>query len=336
MRGLEPRRTGQALAFGTMIHQALERWYIPGTKRGQHPAEAFLEIYDAQDLDLVQWDEDGEKISARDLGWVMLTGYVEKYGTDSHLDVFQPEMTFEIDVRLRDGTDLGVYVGKIDGVARNRQTGRLVLLEHKSAKTIQFVRINSGYGEQGLSYWWAANMWLRHIGELRSDELIDSVLYNFLRKGLPDSRPTNAAGHRLNKPKKEALQAKCEELGLDTKGTIDTLTARLEHAGVDVVQLGEPSVKQPSPLFERQELLLGHNQLRTFERRIRMEMFEMGQVREGKQPVYKNPTRDCDWDCPFRDTCEVHEIGGDWEGMLDLDFKAWDPYSEHELEDERQ
>lgn len=336
LRGIEPVRFKGALAFGTMIHQALEAYYPPGEKRGQHPADAFLEIFDSQpEENFPQWDEDGERYDARDLGWVMLTEYVKQYGTDHDVVMVQPEMTFSIDVYDRQGNYLCTYVGKADGVKRSRSTGRVSLFEHKSAKTIEMVRINSGYGEQGLSYWWALTMWLRHTGVLKPDELIDSVTYNFLRKAMPDDRPINKDGHRLNKPKKPALVQACEDAGLATSGTMDVLEFRLREHGIDVDQLGEVSAKQPTPFFERQELRLGRNELRMFETRLRREAWEQQQVRAGKAPIYKNPTMNCRWDCSFVDVCEVHEMGGDWEGILELDFKEWDPYSDHELEAER-
>jgi len=69
--------------------------------------------------------------------------------------------------------------------------------------------------------------------------------------------------------------------------------------------------------------------------RIRQEAKEMRLVRQGKLPIYKNPTKDCDWDCPFKEACELHEMGGDWESVLELEFDTWNPYSDHDLLEER-
>jgi len=339
LAGLETKARRGALSFGSMIHSALEAYYPPGVERGEHPAEAFARLYDANDEgDFDQWDEEGNRVPARELGIAMLEGYVEEYGTDSDIEMIAPEMGFQIDVYDQRGDYLCTYVGKIDGVARRRSTGRVVNLEHKSAKSIPLVRINSDYGEQGLSYSWASTRWLQHQGILGPDEAVEGVLYNFLRKALPDERPMNEAGHRLNKPSKDAIVAACEGAGLPTKGTIPVLTDRLISSGwteQDVLLLGEPSKNQPAPLFHRQPMDIGPRQLVQFEKRLRQEAWEMRQVRLGKIPVYKSPS---DWTCrmcDLRDVCEVHEMGGDWQGMLELDFKPWDPYSDHELEAEK-
>jgi hypothetical protein len=337
LRGLEPVRFRGALSFGSMVHAALAAWYVPGRKRGQHPAEVFLELYDAQPEDFEQWDEDGEKIDARELGWSMLSTYVDHYGTDDDWEMVQPEMTFQIDVYDRQDNYLCTYVGTFDGVAINRKTGRKFLPEHKTAKSVKLVQVNSGYGEQGLSYWWAANMWLRHTGVLKEKELIESVFFNFLRKAMPDERPVNADGHRLNKPNKDALLEACasHDLYLPGKPKVEDLWNALVQNGIDPTQYGEVSKTQPQPFFVRQELIFGHNMLERFNTRLRGEAWHMAQIRAGKAPVYKNPTQDCSWDCPFYAACEVHEMGGDYEGIIQLDFKPWDPYSDHNLQEER-
>lgn len=325
------------MTFGTLVHEALAAYYPPGAKRGPHPAETFLELYDSNNEQFEQWDEEGNKVDARELGWAMLNAYVHRWGDDSDWIMIEPEMTFQIDVYDEKGNYLCTVVGKFDGVAKSKKTGRTFLPEHKTAKTIKLVQINSGYGEQGLSYWWAATMWLRHIGVLKENEFIDSVFFNFLRKALPDERPRNAKGHYLNQPSKDALVAACadHDLFLRGKPTKDNYIAVLEEHGIDWTQYGEPSKLQPPPFFLRQELQLGRNPLLNFERRIRAEAQEMDYVRRGKLPVFKRPSEDCSWKCPFYSACEVHEMGGDWEGILELDFKEWEPYSDHELDLER-
>ena len=334
----EPKARRGALSFGSLVHAALEVYYPPGAKRGPHPAEAFAEMYDAQQDEFEQWDEEGNRIPARDLGITMLTEYVNLYGADTFLEIVAPEQTYAIDVLNKKGEYLATMVGTFDALAYNVKTGRYVLLEHKTAKSIEEVQINSGYGEQGLTYFWAADITLHHIGALPADEHVDGVLFNFLRKAVPDQRPRNSEGHYLNKPKKDALVRACKQEGLPLTGTMEALAQRLTGIGwsdAKIARLGEVSKIQPSPLFNRQELLLGPHEMQRINTRIRNEAWEMGQVRDGKLPIYKNPTKDCSWDCPFYTACELHEIGQDYEAVLDFDFKPWNPYDAHELEAER-
>lgn len=327
----DARATKGALTFGTMIHGALELWYPPGLKRGIHPAETFRKLWAKHGQAFDQWDDEDNRIKAEDLGIAMCEGYVERWAEDDKfIEIIAPEENFEIDVYRR-GKYLCTVVGRFDALFRDLRTGRLRILEHKTAKSIKHVRINTGYGEQGLMYWWAATLWLRHKGVLGPKDYIDGITWNFLRKALPDSRPQNKRGHYLNKPSKAALAARCASEGLPDKGTVEALTARLELAGVNVGLLGEVSKLQPGPLFSRQGLPLEPEQLRMFERRLRREAREILLARDGRLDIYKNPTMDCDWDCPFVDVCELHEMGGDYQAVFEYDFKAWDPYEGHEL-----
>lgn len=333
-----PRPKG-ALTFGSLVHVALEHYYPPGVKRGVHPAKTFERVYAENAEYFVQWDDEGNKVPALELGTTMLNGYVEQWKEkDKDLQIISPEQTFAIDVYDKHGNYLCTYVGKVDAVARRRSTKKLVLLEHKTAKTIEEVSIISGYGEQGLSYLWATVQWLRHEGLIGEDEVISEVLFNVLRKGLPDTkRARNAAGLYLNQPTKGALLA---ALGLDpeTRMTVVKATARLEDEGWTpeaIAQLGEPSKVQSSPLFHREPMTVQPESLEQFGRRLRGEAWEMGKVRQGMLPIYKNPTKDCSWECEFRDLCELHEMGADWREYRDIELTTWDPYNDHEYLQEK-
>lgn len=337
-----PDRDKGALVFGRLVHAALEVRYPPGRKRGPHPTDTFRTLMAGPDgYDFSQWDEEGNKIPALELGAEMLDGYVRTYGKDDAIKIIQPEQVIAVDVYDRNGKYLCTWVGKVDAVyeylplstPRSKCFG---MLEHKTAKTVvEELRINSGYGEQGLSYFWAGDYWLHHEGLLKPAQHIDHIHYNWLRKALPSDAPRNSDGHVLNKPTKPALVAKATALGLNPKGTIEALTGRLGAVGVDVAQLGQPSKRQPGPLYHRQRLEIGTGSLDEINRRIRAEAWEMAQVKAGKLPLIKNPTKDCDWDCPFVEACELHEMGFDYQSMLDIEYTTWNPYEEHELELER-
>jgi hypothetical protein len=115
----------------------------------------------------------------------------------------------------------------------------------------------------------------------------------------------------------------------------DELCSILRAAGVDPLMLGEPSKLQPKPLFARFALDFGQREKASINRRIRVEAGEMARCRAGLLPIYKNPTKDCKWDCSFKDACEIHEMGGDFESVLDFEFTEWNPYDGHELLEEK-
>lgn len=335
---LSPPREKGALTFGTLIHECLAGYYPPGVKRGVHPARTFDTIWNDGKYDFSQWDEEGNKINAYDLGMAMCEGYVDLYGVDEDVEIIQPEMSMEVDVFDKQGRYLCTWVGQGDAMYRKRSTKRVGFVEHKTAKSIEEeLNVISGYGEQGLSYFWAGNIVARHLGIISDQESLDHVLYNWLKKGLPDDRPKNEAGESLNKPSKDALLTACAEASIEVpkKVLVDDLHALLLAEGIDPLQFGEVSKVQKGPLFHRFELPFGEGELENINWRIRAEAWEMSQVRAGKLPILKSPTKDCKWECQFRDACELHSMGGDYQDMFDLEFTTWDPYSNHELVEEK-
>lgn len=293
---LQPKTSASALRFGTLIHKALAAYYPPGRKRGTHPREAFEAAFAEEGHIFGQWDEEGMKTDPLSLGIAMCDGYVKEFGKDSDIEILQPEMAFKLNISDKQGNYLCTYVGRYDAIYRRRSVKRIGIMEHKTCKSIPGpVRVNSFYGEQGLTYWWAANKYLREMGWLKEGQIPEEILYNFLRKGVPDGRPRDAKGYALNAD-------------------------------------GSISKRQPAKLFHRDPLKVGHNELRNIERRIRGEAWEIGQARKGKLPIIKSPSMDCDWDCAFKDVCEIHEMGGDYKSVLSLEFQPYDPYSDYELE----
>lgn len=338
-RGSE--RSKGALVFGTDIHASLREWYPPGHKRGTHPAKAFDKIFRTNRDAYAQWDDEGNRIEAYDLGMSMLEDYVDTYGNDDTIKIIAPEQVITIDVLDRQGNYLCTWVGQVDAMyedlSRSTRSQKCIgMLEHKTAKTIdEELAVVSGYGEQGLSYVWAADLHARHEGLTTGH--VTHVRFNWLKKSLADERPRSVNGHVLNKPTKPALIAACDVRNLEwPKGaTIEVLTGLLADAGVQVELLGEPSKRQPGPRFHRFDLNLMGNELTELNQRIRAEAWEMGQAKAGKLPIYKNPTRDCKWDCEFHEVCELHSMGVEWEDMMQMEFTTWNPYEEHELELER-
>jgi hypothetical protein len=276
----------------------MAEWYIPGTKRGTHPAKTFQAWHTANKRQFSQWDEQGNKIDALELGLAMAEGYVDHFGLEKHIEIIAPEMSIQIDVLDENGKYLCTFVCQIDVVYRNKANKRIGIIEHKTAKQIPNMKINSGYGDQGMAYLWAARLELLRLGILKPGQEIDHVMFNVARKALPDDRPKDKDGYCLNKD-----------------GTI--------------------SKRQPSPLFIREPLDVGGNQLAEIDGRIRQEAKEVIAARKNDFDIYKNPMEDCDRYCAFKVPCELHSIGADYESVLDYEFKPWNPYDAHELREEK-
>lgn len=297
VEGRQARTAAKALSFGDMVHRALAPYYKPGKKRGPHPSKTFHAIYtQSQEDGFVIRNEDGEWEEALDLGIAMLDHYVERWDGDSGWEILWSECPFELDISYaRSRRYLVTYVGTFDSVFRDHDNNRqLGLLETKTAAAISTAHLP--LDEQTGSYWAMAPLWLRQLGVLRPGRDIDFILYNILRKAKPDTRPRNPQGHCLNKD-------------------------------------GSVSKSQPAEYFKRQRIYRSETDRANLITRIRMEAYEMALVRAGKLPVYKNPRgtfpdQHCNG-CPFRDPCELHETGAEWEEMLEITTKPWDPYEDH-------
>lgn len=336
---LKPLREQPALRFGTLIHAALEERYPKGIKRGAHPARAFEKLYDA---DLAEneehWKnfdaENEEWVEARELGIDMLEGYVERYGRDEEWEVIESEMTFKTPVYIPDhmlvpdgpdskiiladgreikmssifpdwkpGQPLFYYVGTMDGVWRNRQDARLRIVDYKttSGDAKKEAEAKSSLDEQGTAYWtWGCDYLIDgRILKPRDQESLDGMLYVFLKKSKRDTRPVNDQGQSLNKD-------------------------------------GSVSKTQPAPRLYRKIVYRGETEREMGRVRAVQEVVEMQMIRVGLLAAYKNPETGskghCSW-CSYRDVCEMHESGADWEMMRDSTMEVWNPYDAHEIKE---
>ena len=294
-KGLEPNATDTKLWVGQGIHLALAEWYKPGFVRGDVPAKTWLKFvgdearYVRDNKGII---DDQTWVDARDLVAHMLLNYVENYGDDSNWDVIATEQSFEVVIRLSNGQTI-IYTGTFDGVYRDRMTGKLWLMEHKSAASIP----STGYLElddQAGSYFAFAEPVLKSKGIMHDDEHLEGIMYNFLRKAMPDDRPQDENGRFLNKD-----------------GTV--------------------SKRQGTPLFMRHPVWRSPKQRVKMVNNIIAEAELMQAYRTKQLSITKTPTMDCSWSCPFFQMCQLHEQGEDWEMFRDAMFHRRDPYADHRL-----
>ena len=286
------------LWFGTGIHLALAKWYIPGVTRGIDPRETFEEFVKTETrmMKLSFKDEFGqyekEFVEAGPLGEDMLTGYLELYGWDEAWDFIAPEQTFRVVLRHPITKKYVVrYVGTFDGVFRNlEEGGALRLLETKTAKSISTVHLS--LDDQAGGYWAIATNTLRAQGLIGKDEHIEKIVYNFLQKSMADTRPTDAEGYALNKD-------------------------------------GTRSKKQPKPRYERFPVDRTPRERNVQLKRIMAEAAAMRRFETGEQEMYKTSSWNCSWDCQFFQMCELHDQTPDWKEYRDAVMRRRDPYADH-------
>jgi hypothetical protein len=314
-------------------------------QRGPHPVETwqryvngdieYIKTKDATEEDVAQYTD------ALTLGTIMLQGYIDLYGEDEHMDVIQPEQTFAMDIPWPDrqevyeaekGSLLTRYVGTYDLVYRDLRTGWVVLGEHKTAKAISLDHLPMD--NQGGSYWAMASQTLRAQGLIGPKERLRGIQYNYLRKGLPDIRPTDAQGYATNNPIKADYVTSITEsaqgrpiFGVDAKATLAHLEREADRLGI--VVLGKRSKVQPAPLFVRHMVHRTTKERATQLRRIQDEAVLAQLYRDGRIPITLNPSI---WNCrgcPHKTMCELKERGGNWEDFKALQYDIRDPYRDH-------
>lgn len=309
---LRPNRAANPLWFGSAVHVALADWYLPGLNRGPHPAETFNTFLDGERTMLVTNEEEEEEyFDARELGTGMLEHYVDHYGKDDQWEVVAtehagkivlPRPQMKIFGRVRPGLKRWLtYHFTWDGVFRDLSDGRLYLMEHKTAASIDTNHLP--LDNQAGSYWAIADRSLQKQGVI--DEPIVGIRYNFLRKALKDTRPQDENGLYTNKPTKAHFIEAIGE-GLTGKETL----AQLEEiaADLDLAVLGEISKSQPPAYFHREDVFRTREERETQIRRIQEEAIFSEAYRSGSLPITKHPSKDCSW-CPFRRMCELDEQG---------------------------
>lgn len=361
MDRLQPKHdNGTALWFGTGIHLALEKYYIPGTKRGADPVKTWTDYVNetrgnTEYINTYQNGDSSFAVDALKLGSAMLRSYTETYGNEEWMEVIAAEYDFQVGIKfssffvdedrqVKTKTETGAYVGTMDLIFRDTRDGKVYVMDHKTARALgssntQYLPLD----DQAGAYYAVAVTALRKKGLIGPKERITGVVYNYLVKSLPDERPVNAEGYATNKPTKaHYIAALISNPGKDKdhfaefdedeyekklkKLTVAKLEDRAAEQGLTV--LGDVSKVQPPKRFERVVVRKTPKQQNHQIRRMSEDLSSMSLVRNGVVEVTKNPTRDCSF-CPFQEICEMDEAGKDYSDFAEEIFTTWDPYSTH-------
>lgn len=121
----------EALAFGDVIHGALELWLtLPADNH------RLLEVLDFLDSKYPNRGVDAKEKAAWHLARAMMIGYAERYAHEE-FDVVHVEKEFEAEIRNPDTgrpSQTFTIAGKVDGIVRVGD--ELYLLEHKTASSL--------------------------------------------------------------------------------------------------------------------------------------------------------------------------------------------------------
>jgi hypothetical protein len=290
-----------ALDLGTWIHAALASWYERGLKRAVAPlshlfmAEAESALVIAKDVGAP--DHIVEKAEELiELGVAMTDAYQEYYHDDPDVSVLDVEIP--LDFSLGSAAPYGALIShllKPDMVYRSMSTGYVWLMEHKSAAQIRTEHL--AIDDQARPYGAMVEPALRKMGLLKSDDRFQGIMYNFLRKTLPDERPRDAQGRALNKN-------------------------------------GSVSARQPAVAFVRKGLTMTRPAKIITLDRVRAESFLIAaitaRVRSGNidpDSIHKTPHHSCPKFCDYFAICSSEEDGVDITDMVRVQFVQKDPYT---------
>lgn len=319
------------MRFGTLIHRTLEHFYGPHNQQRRkpiHPAKTFARLYD-QELEESQrewrnWrDEEDVWHTHRELGIAMMEGYVKEWKEqDKEYIVLSTEQRFQTEILVPRGEpklpELSpvLCVGTLDKVLYHLPSRRLLFGDYKTTKNDPTKTPWLALDEQAGAYWAYGPAWLAleapeslrramlaavaHLPPAHRKAVatfkFDGILYDFLKKDLPDDRPTDAQGYALN---------------LD----------------------GSISKRQPGPLFHRELIYRDAGDRKNVLHRIYEDAKEIGMVRAGQLAVKKSPDRFICIGCQFRDLCELHETGAaGWKEFKKQMYTTYDPYDSYYID----
>lgn len=298
-RGLVPRKQMfGALDLGTWKHTALEWRYTSEEKITLEDAfkrassAAIAAAMTAQTLSQLE-QEKLEKLQILGLG--MARGYDRFYGDDPEIaEPIGAEIPLEFDIENEQGEVIARHALKPDLLYRN-QRDEVWLLENKTAAQITLEHLP--IDDQARAYATMAEISLRRQGYLRRGEHVKGVMYNFLRKRMPDTREQNAQGLYLNK-----------------NGTV--------------------SKQQPTPIYVRHPVVLSNTSKLIALRHLQREAIAITRVTAALRSkeldpghLLKTPHKNCPKLCPFFAMCAVEEQGGDHRQMERNLYRRENPYT---------
>lgn len=297
--GFVPKgEVADALWFGIGVHIALAEWYGKGFTRGRHPADTFEEWAKGEMRDIkashaeheTEWFDEPKYEDFVDLGIDMLTEYINKYGNDDDWEIIAIEHPFKVKVTSH-GRAIAWFMSTFDGVERDKSDGRLYLLEHKTAASIDLAYLE--LDDQAGAYWAVATAICRAMGLLKDGEEIAGIIYNFLRKAKHDPRDQNEMGQYLN-------------------------------------QNGEVSKRQSPAPFVRKVVERRASERKSQMNRLAGEVTWMAAMRDGTMPVLKFTGKHCARYCDFFTMCTLHERGGKaWMEVAEALYTRINPYERY-------
>jgi hypothetical protein len=137
IKGIVTKNKSTAIEFGSWVHLILE-YYFKLIKAEQNFASESEDLEDMKDGLQSKCLSKIEELNLKTIDEAKVTGlilgYIEKWFMDDYknLDIMCVEKEFKTD-KIFSGV---FFTGKIDGLVRNKETGKYYILEHKTASIV--------------------------------------------------------------------------------------------------------------------------------------------------------------------------------------------------------
>lgn len=297
------------LWLGSGFHFALEDYH--GYRYFDKPADAFRAYAGAHRPSELP----DEHVNQTELACGMLDYYADHWfpqrqdiGETLWIDdVPQVEVNIQVplDIKSPSGYDEVVYSITLDRLIVDDH-GRIVVEDYKTAQRM-YEPGRLELDPQLSSYLWGA-------GLLYGDRVEGACWLQFL-KAVPH-QPEVLSNGELSQNKNQYT-------------TYSIYKAALMEYYAEVPEKYIPflnhlaSMETPeSDRFIRREVIYRNETFKVNEER---KIFE--EIRDMTDPdlkLYPNPTRDCTWDCQYKDVCIAMDDGSDWEFMIESGFEKWE------------
>lgn len=271
------------LTKGSLWHVVMEVHYlaIQAYQHAGETPEAFAEMLDsiATQLGALLWDGP-EQSPNQSLVWWMYQGYVEKYGYDPDWEILGVEVKFQCRLIGPAGPSPFLLKGKLDLVVRDRRTGKIWIIDHKSGANLPTMMELDIDDQFGLYCWLLRESGIQVLGVIHSATRTTRNAGDLPENQDEDGNPLKAS------QKKQTLDQRMHR----------TLMSRGEK---ELDSIGRDAWAVAVNMYPE----VGMNSVRS------------GQV--PPQPLYTSPDiRSCGWKCDFLDAHLMARKGRDIRSVL--------------------
>lgn len=334
---LVPKQQDGKLFFGTLFHKFVEVLY--NTSDAEKAYQEMVELFNQTDTTRMEQTElDG----LLDLVTQVTTNYVQQWhNQNEHTKTIATELRFAIPL-----DDQIVYEGTIDRIFLDSDN-RIWFSDYKTTTSIERYDKNTEMDRQISRYWWALQqlqlgngyiwnseqeVWI-HVQEHRmyediKDKQIAGFMYDIVLKDYPrPPKELKKGGLSKDKSQKTTYNMYLDTLKSHYNSTEldevwDDYKDILDHLQQQESEYGNRFFRRIPVTRSQEELQAAIQEFyhQAKESRVIKKSFEESDSL-GYNPIHRNITIDCHWDCPYQSLCVASMDGSNINLLIDLAYE---------------